>query len=199
MIVRIYVETKKSDPMGIKGLDFLADFIKQKSQEYVDYCINGERNKSELKALLKDAAIGDVLAVESTRCLSRLAYADFEILEKNIIKKQLKLVVFDLPSTHILLKDSVEKHTIDTTVSILLDIIGTTARLNKGQRIERIKQGFKRSRYKPNGKTADFKKHKLIEALNASGLPKDEIAKIVKCGVATVYRVLKGDDKNLPF
>jgi DNA invertase Pin-like site-specific DNA recombinase len=66
------------------------------------------------------------------------------------------------------------------------------ARLDNDKRRERIKQGLQRSGYKPSGKKADTIKHSRIKELNKKGLTKEEIAKAVNCGVATVYRVLKG-------
>ncbi|RTY85714.1 resolvase, partial [Staphylococcus aureus] len=54
-----------------------------------------------------------------------------------------------------------------------------------------IKQGLERSGYKPTGKKADITKHLRIKELDHKGLTKEEIAKAVGCGVATVYRVLK--------
>lgn len=61
------------------------------------------------------------------------------------------------------------------------------------QHRERIKQGLERSGYKPTGKKADTAKHERIKALLATeAMTKEEIAKVVGCGVATVYRVIKG-------
>ena len=58
---------------------------------------------------------------------------------------------------------------------------------------QRIKaKGLERSGYKPTGKKADIAKHDRIIELNNKGLTKEEIAKAVGCGVATVYRVIKG-------
>ncbi len=66
------------------------------------------------------------------------------------------------------------------------------ARLDNEKRIERIKQGLERSGYKPTGKTADGKKHQRIKELASTGtMTKEEIAKAVGVGVATVYRVLR--------
>ncbi|MDN8223585.1 helix-turn-helix domain-containing protein, partial [Acinetobacter baumannii] len=49
-----------------------------------------------------------------------------------------------------------------------------------------------RSGYKPTGKKANEAKHKRIkELLVAGNMTKEEIAKAVNCGVATVYRVAK--------
>jgi DNA invertase Pin-like site-specific DNA recombinase len=76
---------------------------------------------------------------------------------------------------------------------MLIDLLATMARLDNEKRIERIKQGLTRSGYKPTGKKANEAKHKRIkELLAAAGnMTKEEIAKAVNCGVATVYRVAK--------
>ncbi|WP_179997617.1 helix-turn-helix domain-containing protein, partial [Acinetobacter sp. YH16050] len=44
---------------------------------------------------------------------------------------------------------------------------------------------------KPTGKKADTANQGRIRELSNKGLTKEEIAKAVGCGVATVYRVLK--------
>ena len=75
---------------------------------------------------------------------------------------------------------------------MLIDLLATMARLDNEKRKERIKQGLERSGYKPAGKKADTAKHKRILELAALGsMSKDEIAKAVGVGVATVYRVLR--------
>ena len=76
--------------------------------------------------------------------------------------------------------------------SMLIDLLATMARLDNEKRKERIKQGLERSGYKPTGKKADTKKHDRIKQLLAKGdMTKEEIAKAVGVGVATVYRVAK--------
>ena len=57
-----------------------------------------------------------------------------------------------------------------------------------------IKQGLERSGYKPQGKAPNQAKHKRIKELLALGsMTKEEIAKAVGCGIATVYRVAKSN------
>ena len=73
-------------------------------------------------------------------------------------------------------------------------MLATTARLDNEKRIERIKQGLERSGYKPSGKKADTAKHDRIRELSNKGLTKEEIAKAVGCGIATVYRVAKANE-----
>lgn len=43
----------------------------------------------------------------------------------------------------------------------------------------------------PTDKKADLTKHQRIKELNIKGLTKEEIAKAVRCGIATVYSLLK--------
>ena len=105
----------------------------------------------------------------------------------------MKLVVADLPTTHVLLNtnDTITSSILNLVNNLLIDLLATMARLDNEKRIERIKQGLERSGYKPTGKKADTDKHNRIIELNNKGLTKEEIAKAVGCGVATVYRVLK--------
>ena len=75
---------------------------------------------------------------------------------------------------------------------MLIDLLATMARLDNEKRRERIIQGLKRSGYKPAGKKANLAKHNRIKQLLAvNNMTKEEIAKSVDCGVATVYRVAK--------
>jgi len=77
---------------------------------------------------------------------------------------------------------------------MLIDLLATMAKLDNDKRRERIKQGLERSGYKPTGKKANIGKHERIkQLLEAGNMTKEEIAKAVECGVATVYRVLKNN------
>ena len=104
------------------------------------------------------------------------------------------LVVADLPTTYQMIQtsDSITHSILDLINNMLIDLLATMARLDNEKRIERIKQGLARSGYKPTGKKANEAKHKRIKELLAAGnMTKEEIAKAVNCGVATVYRVAK--------
>jgi DNA invertase Pin-like site-specific DNA recombinase len=81
--------------------------------------------------------------------------------------------------------------------SMLIDLLATMARLDNEKRRERIKQGLERSGYKPTGKKVNTAKHARIKQLLDTGnMTKEEIAKAVGVGVATVYRVKAQDDKS---
>ncbi|HFZ1458806.1 TPA: recombinase family protein [Pseudomonas aeruginosa] len=151
------------------------------------------RNRARRPAwnkLLSEANQGDTLLVESIDRLSRLTQRDFQELKRRIQEKGLRLVVADLPTTYQMIQtsDSITHSILELINNMLIDLLATMARLDNEKRIERIKQGLARSGYKPTGKKANEAKHKRIKVGN---MTKEEIAKAVNCGVATVYRVAK--------
>lgn len=196
MTIRIYVRASTKDQDAERALNDLRKFaltIKNDVTEYVENESGTKLDRQILNKLLNEAEEGDTLLVESVDRLSRLKQDEFEILKGRIKEKGLKLVVADLPTTHVLLNthDTITSSILNLVNNLLIDLLATMARLDNEKRIERIKQGLKRSGYKPSGKKVDIAKHNRIKELNAKGLTKVEIAKIVGCGVATVYRALK--------
>lgn len=198
MTVRIYVRASTKEQDAKRALDDLVMFSKKYGDKYVPYVENHTGTKlerPELTKLLNESNNGDILLVESVDRLSRMKQDDFEKLKVILKDKGLRLVVADLPTTQIEIKDGD-----DTTGSVLelinkllIDLLATMARLDNEKRKERIKQGLARSGYKPTGKKADTAKHERIKAMLATGaMTKEEVAKAVGVGIATVYRVAKG-------
>ena len=201
MTIHIYVRASTKDQDAERALDSLKEFaitIQDNVKEYVENESGTKLDRPVLNKLLDKAENGDTLLVESVDRLSRLKQDEFEVLKGRIKDKGLKLVVADLPTTHVLLNtdDTITSSILNLVNNLLIDLLATMARLDNEKRIERIKQGLERSGYKPTGKKADTDKHDRIRELNNKGLTKEEIAKAVGCGVATVYRVLK-DDKSV--
>jgi DNA invertase Pin-like site-specific DNA recombinase len=88
--------------------------------------------------------------------------------------------------------DTITSSILHLVNNMLIDLLATMARLDNEKRRERIKQGLQRSGYKPTGKKANTAKHGRIQQLLATGhMTKEEIAKAVGVGIATVYRVAK--------
>lgn len=196
MTVRIYVRASTKDQDAERALDDLRKFaltIKDDLKEYVENESGTKLDRPVLNRLLDESKNGDTLLVESVDRLSRLSQNDFDVLKGRIKEKGLKLVVSDLPTTHMLVNssDNITSSILNLVNNMLIDLLATMARLDNDKRRERIKQGLERSGYKPTGKKADTAKHARIRELNNKGLTKEEIAKAVGCGVATVYRALK--------
>lgn len=194
MAVRIYVRASTKDQDAKRALSDLIGFSKSYADSYVDYIENYSGTKLDrpvLTKLLDDANQGDVLLVESVDRLSRLSQDDFTILKQRIKDKGLRLVVADLPTTHTV-NDGMTGEILNVVNNMLIDLLATMAKLDNDKRRERIKQGLARSGYKPSGKKANIEKHNRIRELaSQNNMTKDEIAKAVDVGVATVYRVLK--------
>lgn len=199
MTTRIYVRASTKDQDAERALDDLREFTKSMHSNISEYIENESGTKLDrpvLNQLLDESNNGDTLLVESVDRLSRLSQSDFDVLKGRIKEKGLKLVIADLPTTHMLISsnDNITSSILNLINNMLIDLLATMARLDNDKRKERIKQGLKKSGYKPTGKKADIGKHDRIKKLNQKGLTKEEIAKAVGCGIATVYRVLKREE-----
>ena len=194
MTVRIYVRASTKDQDATRALADLVAFSTSYDDNHVEYVEHFSGTKLDrplLAKLLKDAEQGDILLVESVDRLSRLSQDDFSILKQRIKDKGLRLVVADLPTTHTM-SDGMTGEILAVINHMLIDLLATMAKLDNDKRRERIKQGLANSGYKPTGKKANTVKHNRIRALaSQNNMTKEEIAKAVGVGVATVYRVLK--------
>lgn len=194
MTVRIYVRASTKDQDARRALADLIGFSQSYDDSYVDYIENysgTKLNRPALTKLLDEAQQGDILLVESVDRLSRLSQDDFGILKQRIKDKGLRLVVADLPTTHTV-NAGMTGEILAVVNNMLIDLLATMAKLDNDKRRERIKQGLANSGYKPSGKTANTEKHERIRKLASQNvMTKEEIAKAVDVGVATVYRVLK--------
>lgn len=203
MTIRIYVRASTKDQDAKRALDDLIQFSDSYStddyKEYVENYSGTKLERPELSRLLAEAEQGDILLVESVDRLSRLSQDDFEILKQQIRAKGLKLIVADLPTTHMTTtaQDGMTAEILNVINAMLIDLLATMAKLDNDKRRERIKQGLERSGYKPTGKKANTAKHDRIrQLLNNKNMTKEEIAKAVGVGIATVYRVAKEIDTN---
>jgi len=197
MTVRIYVRASTKDQDATRALADLIMFSKSYDDNYIDYIEHFSGTKLDrpaLAKLLKDAEQDDILLVESVDRLSRLSQDDFAILKQRIKDKGLRLVVADLPTTH-MVSEGMTGDILRVINDMLIDLLATVAKLDNDKRRERIKQGLANSGYKPTGKKANAAKHnRIIELAGQNNMTKEEVAKVVGVGVATVYRVLKQHD-----
>ena len=194
MTVRIYVRASTKDQDATRALADLVAFSTSYDDthvEYVEHFSGTKLDRPLLAKLLKDAEQGDILLVESVDRLSRLSQDDFAILKQRIKDKGLRLVVADLPTTHTV-SEGMTGDILRVINDMLIDLLATMAKLDNDKRRERIKQGLANSGYKPTGKKPNTTKHNRIRELDSQkNMTKEEIAKAVGVGVATVYRVLK--------
>ncbi|WP_448124210.1 recombinase family protein [Pseudomonas veronii] len=166
---------------------------------YAENISGTKLNRPELLSLLDTAESGDVLLVESVDRLSRLSQADWDTLKGTIRAKGLRLVVADLPTSHMLVEaKGITGQIMDVINNMLIDLMATMARLDQEKRVERIKQGLENKKaadpnWKPAGKGRNAAKWEEVQSLMRKHptMSAEEISKLAECGVATVYRIKK--------
>jgi DNA invertase Pin-like site-specific DNA recombinase len=199
MIARLYLRASTKEQDAERALELLTNFCTERkieiAEKYVENFSGTKLNRPQLNQLLDDASQGEVLVVESVDRLSRLPLTDWEKLKQIINSKGLRLVVVDLPTTHTLLStDDLTSSILSIINNMLLDVMATMARLDNGKRIERIRQGQARARSAGKmivGSSKNLELRKKITNYLDKSLKAEDIAKIVGCGVASVYRTKK--------
>ncbi|MCP3750985.1 recombinase family protein [Pseudomonas sp. SBB6] len=174
---------------GEKGLNIV--------RVYAENISGTKLYRPELLSLLNNAQSGDVLLVESVDRLSRLSQADWDTLKATIKAKGLRLVVADLPTSHMLVEaKGITGQIMDVINNMLIDLMATMARLDQEKRVERIKQGLENKKaaspeWKPSGKAKNVALWERVANIMAKhpSMAADDIATLAKCGVATVYRI----------
>jgi len=203
MYTHLYLRASTKDQDATRAKVALEQFAVEKQLEvvgvYAENMSGTKLNRPELMRLLNTATSGDVLLVESVDRLSRLSQGDWEALKATIKIKGLRLVVADLPTSHMLIPDQgITGQIMDVVNGMLIDLMATMARLDQEKRVERIRQGLENKRaaepdWKPAGKGRNIVKWNAVKALMQKHptMSADEIATLAKCGVATVYRIKK--------
>lgn len=201
MNAHLYLRASTKDQDANRAKGALMSFADEKGLsivgEYAENISGTKLNRPELLALLDTAERGDVLLVESVDRLSRLSQADWDTLKATIKGKGLRLVVADLPTSHMLVEaKGITGQIMDVINNMLIDLMATMARLDQEKRVERIKQGLKNKKaadpqWKPSGKSKNAAKWADVESLMQKHptMSADQIAKLADCGVATVYRI----------
>lgn len=202
--LRASTKDQDADRAKAQVLEFASNSGFQVAGVYSENISGTKLQRPQLMELLAVADPGDVLLVESIDRLSRLSQSDWARLKQILAEKQLRLIVVDLPTTHLQADTSVTGQIMTVINDMLIDLTSTMARLDQEKRVERIRQGMANKRaqdpaWTPPGKQKNVELWKSIERLLIK-LPTasvDEIAKLASCGVATVYRVKKSiKDRN---
>lgn len=203
MNAHLYLRASTKDQDANRAKVALELFAVEKGLSIVDVYaenISGTKlNRPQLLALLDTSKNGDVLLVESVDRLSRLSKADWDTLKATIKAKGLRLVVADLPTSHMLVEaKGITGQIMDVINNMLIDLMATMARLDQEKRVERIKQGLENKKaanpeWKPAGKGRNAAKWAEVQTLMRKypTMSAEMIAKQADCGVATVYRIKK--------
>lgn len=201
MNAHLYLRASTKDQDALRAKASLEAFAADKGLAlagiYSENISGTKLNRPELMRLLATAEKGEVLLVESVDRLSRLSQADWERLKATIKDKGLRLVIADLPTSHMMVEDKgITGQIMDVINNMLIDLMATMARLDQEKRVERIKQGLENKKasdpdWKPSGKGRNAAKWAEVQSLMQKHptMSADQIAKLADCGVATVYRI----------
>lgn len=201
MNAHLYLRASTKDQDANRAKESLEAFAAEKGLTiagiYSENISGTKLNRPELMKLLDVAQPGDILLCESVDRLSRLSMGDWDTLRAAIKSKGLRLVIADLPTSHMMVEDKgITGQIMEVINNMLLDLMATMARLDQEKRVERINQGLAKKRaedpnWKPAGKGKNAELWKKVEALIVKNptLSADDVAKLADCGVATVYRI----------
>ncbi|MDR7281494.1 DNA invertase Pin-like site-specific DNA recombinase [Pseudomonas corrugata] len=201
MNAHLYLRASTKDQDALRAKANLESFAKDKglivASIYAENISGTKLHRPELIRLLDSARPGECIVCESVDRLSRLSQSDWETLKANIKAKGLRLVIADLPTTHVLVEDKgITGQVMEVINGMLLDLMAAMSRLDQEKRVERIKQGLANKRiadpaWTPKGKGKNVEKWERIQSLISKhpGMSAGDIAKLADVGVATVYRV----------
>lgn len=201
MKAHLYLRASTKDQDALRAKASLDAFVTEKglivAGVYSENISGTTLDRPELMRLLDEAHPGECIVCESVDRLSRLSQSDWETLKAKIRAKGLRLVIADLPTSHMLIEDKgMSGQIMEVINSMLLDLMATMARLDQEKRVERIKQGLENKRrsdpsWTPKGKGKNVEKWTKVKMLMAKHptMSAEDIAKLAEVGVATVYRI----------
>lgn len=198
MKARLYfrASTKEQDSKRAEKslVTFASDNHLHIIKKYFENYSGTKLSRPELNQLLEESEEDEVLLVESVDRLSRLSFEDFDRLKQRLSEKKLRLVVMDLPTTHMNVTSGLTGDIMRVINSMLIDLMATMARIDQEKRVGRIKQGMERAKEsgkRVGGRVKNQELRLKIESYLAKDLRVEDVARLSGCGVATVYRTKK--------
>src|SRR5476651_691293 len=151
MIAHLYLRASTKDQDANRAKASLEAFAADKGLNiagvYAENISGTKLNRPELMRLLDVAEAGQCILCESVDRLSRLSQSDWETLKATIRAKGLRLVIADLPTSHMMIEDKgITGQIMEVINNMLLDLLATMSRLDQEKRVERIKQGLANKR-----------------------------------------------------
>lgn len=197
----IYVRASTKDQNASRALEslqqFAADHQLTISRTYVENYSGAKLERPELNKLLAEAPANSILLVESTDRLSRLTQDEWATLKNRIETAGLRLVIADLPTTHMSLKpatDDMTSRILGVINSMLIDLMAAMAREDYEKRLLRQAQGIAtaKSLGKYQGRPQNVEmRQDITRYLQRGDLKYAEIAKLCNCSLGMVAKVAK--------
>ncbi|ERT12245.1 recombinase family protein [Photorhabdus temperata] len=198
--VRAYLRASTSEQDATRARGTIDAFARERSLAICNYYIENESGsrleRPELFRLLKDCQQHDILLIEDVDRLSRLTGDDWSTLKKMIRKKDIRVVVVNVPTTWLHL--SADMADFDSRMfaainDMLLDMLAAVARRDYEQRQERQRQGIIRAKAegKYQGRRINQHRYDAINRLLSSGSSWSQVQKTIGCSRSTISRAVK--------
>jgi len=197
--MRIYgylrASTKEQDVHRAK--DDLTTFAKNQGHTISAWFFENESGatlkRPELFRLLEIAQKDDLLLVEQIDRISRLNTDDWNKLKSMISDKGIRIVAFDLPTSHQFMQstDEFTQRMLSAINAMMLDMLAAVARKDYEDRRRRQRQGIDRAKAdkKYKGRPVNQRLRDNISALLRDGKTWSDISNILSCSRATIAKV----------
>lgn len=199
MFVRSYLRASTIEQDANRASTALEQFAAEHGQlianMYTENASGTEANRPELLRLLKDARKGDVLLVESIARLSRMEDPEWRMLKATIDSKGLRIVAFDLPTSHLALRvtqgDEFTSRMLGAINNMMIEMMAPIACKDYQQRRKRQAQGIAKAKSAGacKGRPIDADLHKRIRELLSANLGIRATARHAACSTTTVLKI----------
>lgn len=197
-----YLRASTSDQNAKRAKNTLQQFVQQKGRRVAGWYIENESGASlqrpELLRLLDDAAIGDAILIEQIDRLSRLDESSWFTLKEMLLKKELKVISLDLPTSHLAFSSQITDEFTSSMMkainSMMMDMLAAIARKDYQDRRRRQVEGIQKAKAegKYKGRQPDLALHEKIYQLRVvNKLSISDTAKLANVSGRTVIRVAK--------
>lgn len=161
-------------------------------KEYVDKMTGATTDRPALNKMIAELKAGDTVYCESISRLGRNLQDLIEIIDK-LVSRDIRVII---------IKEGID--TDSSTYKLLLAIFGGVAEMERETIQERVRQGIERCKQTGTTKTGKWfgRQEKTVEELPSNfkkyydkminkEITKVEMAKLLECGRATLYRWIK--------
>ncbi|MCQ9091070.1 recombinase family protein [Vibrio alginolyticus] len=197
-----YLRASTNDQNAKRAQNTLLQFVQQKGHRvagwYIENGSGASLQRPELLRLLDDAAIGDAILIEQIDRLSRLDESSWFTLKEMLLKKELKVISLDLPTSHLAFSSQISDeftHSMMKAINgMMMDMLAAIARKDYQDRRRRQAEGIEKAKIegKYKGRQPDLALHEKIYQLRVvNKLSISDTAKLTNVSVRTVIRVAK--------
>lgn len=200
MFIRAYLRASTAEQHADRAKKQLQDFATSHGLTVANWYIENESgaklHRPELTRLLSDCQPNDIILIESVDRLTRLKKDDWSELKKQIADKGVRIVVADLPTSHIAINgvsDDITGTILTALNDFMIELLASMARSDYETRRQRQAQGIERAQKqgKYKGRPTNTAKYQKIIKFLESGLTHREIMDTLKCSPSTIQNAIK--------